>query len=326
MSAKERLLEYGDRTGPGTPARRVFGDVSAAYALIPAFIYVVLSEGGSKGVEDHDRVASLENRGNVAFEDIMGRLVDTLDLIAGMMFATGTQRDSITEALREIHRHIGGTLEDGRRYHAWNKNLWAWTWAGILKPPLDAYEILHGPVSREFAQDYYVGVLQLGDLIGVRGLPETYTEFLHYWEEVWIPQTRVTGTGQYIYSLLYDTPRPAAAPWIPRPVWDAMSWPIRHALATSAFLVMEPRILQMLEMKPTRAQQISVSAQRRLWRALPTALTRGWSERVIGLRLRYGNHSWNRHYSPQALTAYSEQIEQARAHGCPHPARPSARH
>lgn len=324
-SANERLLEYGDRTGPGSPARVVMGDASLFYAAVPTLIYVVLSEGGSKGVDDHDRVAGLDNRGKVSFEHVMGRLIDTLDLVAGLALATGEQQTEIAEAIRGLHRHIGGTLEDGRRYHAWNKDLWAWTWGGIIKPPLDAYEQLHGPVTKEFAEDYYIGALQIGDLIGVRGLPDTYTEFLDYWEQQWIPLASGTGTGKYIYSLLHDLPRPAVAPWIPTPLWNAMTWPLRHALATGALIVIEPRIQQMLELEPTRAQQLSVRIQKRLWRAAPEVFTRGWFERAIAARLRFGNTSWHRHYSPESLSCYHAQVEHARAEGLPQPTRPSKR-
>ncbi|MGX1808958.1 oxygenase MpaB family protein [Nocardia sp. NPDC055321] len=304
----------------------IISDGAAFYAALPILITVVMSEDTGKGVDDHDRVTNLANRHNVPFEDFVGRFLDTADLVAGIAFAQGAQRDLIARTIKEVHRHVEGTHEDGRRYHAWNKDVWAWTWAGILKPVLDAYEQLHGPQEPEFVHDAYIGGLQLGDLFGVRGLPDTYPEFLEYWEQTWIPMARGTGTGKFLLSLAFSIPRPAVAPWIPGPVWTAATWPIANLLRTSAFAVLEPRLLDMLEIEPTPAQRFSVAAHRMWWRVTPDVLTRHWFGVFMKLRLRYGNSSWDRHYSPEALDRYHREVEDARAQGLPQPARPSKRH
>lgn len=319
------MTQYGDRTREGSAAHVVASDGSTFYAALPALIYVVLSEVGSKGVDDHDRVANVHDRHEVAFEDAFGRLIDTLDLVVGIAFADDEQRALIAQTMREVHRHVEGTLEDGTRYHAWNKQIWAWTWAGILKLPLDSYEKLHGCVSEAFAEDYYVGMLQIGDLIGVRGLPETYLDFLAYWEREWMPMAQGTGTGRFLLSLASELPRPAAAPWLPMPVWTCLTWPVRNVMTTSSFMVMEPRILQMLGAESTRTQRFNVAAHHLAWRCTPRFVTRNLFRVFITWRLRYGNNSWNRHYSPEALASYHRQVEDARAQGCPQPARPSKR-
>lgn len=247
----------------------VVGDGTACYSATPILVYAVLSEGGSKGIDDHDRVASLDKRDNVPLEGVLSRPIDTIDLVAGLIIAEDEQQVLIAETVREIHRRIEGNLEDGRQYHAWNKDLWA----GIIKPSIDAYERLHGPVSTPFAEDAYIGALQIGDLIGVRGLPETYSEFLNYWEHQWIPLADGTGTGRFSMSLIDGMPQPAAAPWIPKPIWHAMTWPLRHFMATSAFIVMEPRVLKMLGVEPTRGQRVGVGTHRLFWRLIPRAVT-----------------------------------------------------
>lgn len=320
-SANERLLRYGDRTQRGSAAHTVLSDGSAFYAMLPILTYVVLSEGSSKGVDDHDPVAGVAIRHNVRYEAAVNRLVDTMDLVAGLLFADGEERALIAKTISEVHRFVEGTLDDGTRYHAWNKDLWAWTWAGILKPVIDAYEILHGPQSQEFLEDAYIGTLQLGDLIGVRGLPETYAEFLEYWEEQWIPLALDTGTGRFIANLPVNLPRPAAAPWIPQPVWNMLHWPVRNLLLTSSFLVMEPRLRHLIDVEPSAMDRVSVGVHRLIWRAAPRMLTSELFGTYLTLRLRYGNTSWKRHYSPAALAEHRKQVEHARAHGLPQPKR-----
>jgi uncharacterized protein (DUF2236 family) len=319
-SSHDRLARHGDRTRKGSATLAVIGDGATFYAAVPILIYVVLSEVTSKGVDDHDRVANVADRHQIGFEDATGRLIDTIDLVAGIAYADGDLRNLIAETMREVHRHIEGTLDDGTRYHAWNKQAWSWTWAGILKLPLDAYQELHGQVTEEFAEDYYIGMLQVGDLIGVRGLPETYADFLGYWEREWMPLAQGTGTGKFLFSLAN------AAPWIPRPIWTAVTWPFLNLMRAGTFIVMEPRILAMLDAHPTPIQRLSVVVHRLIWRVTPRVLTRNLFGAFIKLRLRRGNNSWNRHYSPDALADYHRQVEDARAQGCPQPARPSKRH
>ncbi|MFB7719089.1 oxygenase MpaB family protein [Nocardia sp. NPDC056100] len=317
---------YGDRTRKGSALQTMLSDGSAAYAILPAFVYVVLSEAGAKGVDDHDRVAKLDNRDTVTMEDMLGRLIDSLDLVVGLAFADDDERAAIGHAIRELHRHIEGTLDDGRRYHAWNKELWSWTWAGILKPIIDSYEQLRGPLTPEFLQDGYIGWLQLGDLIGVRGLPETYPEFLTYWEQHWKPVAMDTGAARYILSQAYTPILPGLAPWLPRPLWNAVTWPALNLLRTSMFIVTDPQVQTLMNLKPTRSQQLSTYLHRRVWRTIPSTLTREWSATYLKLRLRHGNTSWQRHYSPESLAHYRQQMKEATTQGAPMPDRPSKRH
>lgn len=325
-SPDARLAAYGDRTRPGSALHTMLSDGSAVYAVLPAFVYVVLSEAGAKGVDDHDRVAKLDNRDTVTMEDMLVRLIDSLDLVVGLAFADDTERAAIGHAIQELHRHIEGTLEDGTRYHAWNKDLWSWTWAGILKPVMDSYEQLRGPLSPAFLQDGYIGWLQLGDLIGVRGLPSTYPEFLSYWDQQWKSLALDTGAGRFIMSQAYQPLLPGFAPWLPQPVWTAMTWPVLNLLRTSTFLVMDPEVQTLIGMKPTRAQRLGIQVHRRFWQVVPAPITKHWSGTYLKMRLRYGNTSWHRHYSAESLADYRRQFDTAKAEGCPAPDRPSKRH
>ncbi|MEU0540968.1 oxygenase MpaB family protein [Nocardia sp. NPDC005978] len=321
-----RLAAYGDRTRPGSALHKMLSDGSAVYAIVPAFVYVVLSEAGGKGVDDHDRVAKIANRDSVRMEDLLVRLIDSLDLVIGLAFADDEERAAIGHAIWELHRHIEGTLDDGTPYHAWNRELWSWTWAGILKPVMDSYEELRGPLAPGFLQDAYVGWLQLGDLIGVKGLPEDYAEFLRYWREHWKPVALDTGAGRFIMSQVYSPILPGVAPWLPGPVWNTLMWPALNLLRTSTFIVMDPEVQELVGMKASRAQQLSIRAHRAVWNALPARVTGQWAGTYLRLRLRYGNTSWKRHYSAESLARYRDGVKDAKTHGDIAPDRPSKRH
>ena len=156
-----------DLTGPGSPLYQVLSDGVMLYTALPVLVFAVASEGGGQGVDDHDRVAGIHARGNVGLGDILDRLLNSADMVIGLVFA-GDERPVVAHAIHELHRHIEGKLRDGSRYHAWNKDLWALTWAGILKPIMTVYEELRGFESKAFRQDVYTGLLQLGEGFRVR--------------------------------------------------------------------------------------------------------------------------------------------------------------
>ncbi|MES2720614.1 MAG: oxygenase MpaB family protein [Pseudomonadota bacterium] len=313
-----------DLTGPGSPVYEVLSDGSAIYALFPAFVYVVLSAEGGKGVDDHDRVAKIAARETVRFEDMLIRLSDTLDLVVGLAFA-GEERGAVAHAINESHRHIEGRLDDGSRYHAWNKDVWAWTWAGILKPIMDAHAELRGFKSAAYRQDVYTGFLQLGALFRVQGLPPDYSDFEVYWQEVWIPRAQNTGTGQFLMDVARKPLMPRFAPWLPRPVWEGMTWPLRHLLWTSMLMTIPPELEKTLEITRTPGDRMAIQAHRMFWRLLPRAASSGWVSAYFHARLKYGNPSWRGHYSAEALDQYRVAVKQAKTSGAALPPRPSAR-
>ncbi|MDZ4297520.1 MAG: oxygenase MpaB family protein [Moraxellaceae bacterium] len=314
-----------DMTGPGSPLYEVLSDGSALYAILPAFLYVVLSPEGSKGVDDHDRVAKVAMRDTVSIEDMLIRLLDTFDLVVGLAFA-GNERAAVAHAIHELHRHIEGTLDDGTRYHAWNKDVWAWTWAGILKPIMDTHEELRGFKTASFRQDVYTGFLQIGALFRAQGLPEQYSDFEVYWKEVWIPYANDTGTGQFIMDLARQPLMPRFAPWIPRPVWQRLTWPMRHFFWTGMLLTIPPEIEQKLGITRTWRDRIAVRAHRSFWRMLPRPITSRWVSTYFHMRLKFGNPSWRNHYSYESLDQYRIAMKEAKKSGSKLPPRPSARH
>lgn len=302
-----------DLTSPGSPLYQVLSDGAMFYTALPALVFVVTSAAGGKGVDDHDRVAGIHARGDVRFGDVMGRLIDTADLVVGQVFA-GDERPLVAHAVHELHRHVEGKLHDGSRYHAWNKDLWAWTWAGILKPIMDTYEELRGFESDAFRQDVYTGFLQLGAGFRVRGLPPLYADFETYWRQTWLTamQDR-TQAARFIVQLAKSPPKPRSAAWVPQPAWQAATWPLRHLLWTGMLLVTPPEMERMLGIERTRGDHASLAVHRALWRRLPRALSGRVTERLFQLRFRYGSPPWRRHYSPESLEKYRLAAKAAKA-------------
>jgi len=219
-------------------------------------------------------------------------------------------------------------LSDGQRYHAWAKNLWAWSWAGIIKPVMDAHEQLRGFESDQFRQDAYTGFLQIGALIEVKGLPESYDDFLAYWDQTWLPyiDTDHAEASHFLLKQSLDPAPPRFAPWLPRSAYLSVSWPIRHLLRTSLLMTSPPEVERALGITRSRADEVSIRIQRGFWKRVPPVLTSRINEAFFKARLKYGNPSWRRHYSAESLEKYRLDVKTARRNDQPDPPRPSARH
>ena len=76
-----------DLTGPGSPLYQVLSDGVMLYTALPVLVFAVASEGGGQGVDDHDRVAGIHARGNVGLGDILDRLLNSADMVIGLVFA-----------------------------------------------------------------------------------------------------------------------------------------------------------------------------------------------------------------------------------------------
>ncbi|ODR09550.1 hypothetical protein BHQ15_07220 [Mycolicibacillus koreensis] len=303
----------------------MLADLSTVYAAFPTFIYPVLSERGGKGVDDHDRIAKVSVRQQVRLEDVIGRARDTVDLVLGVVFADH-ERVDVAQTIREIHRFIHGELKDGTRYHAWQDDLWNWTWAGIVLPLMEVHGQLRRWSSPQTRQQAYEGLRAIGRLFGAGDLPRRYEDLLAYRDDTWIqsvdPQA-AQATG-FLLSQLRAPSTFRNLPWLPYPVLRALSWPIRHIARVGLLLAATDPLNDAMQIRPSRADKLAMTMHRGVWKVLPAAVTRGWIGWYMAARIRFGTVAWHTHYSPESLERYRDQMRTARAADLPEPARPSA--
>lgn len=311
--------------GPGSATRIMLADASTVYAAFPAFLYPVLSAKGGKGVDDHDRIGRVASRDYVRLEDVIGRARDTVDLVLGVVFADGERREVAT-AIRELHRFIHGELTDGTSYHAWENDLWNWTWAAIVLPLMQTHEQLRGWPSEQFREQAYAGLRAVGELFGADALPDTYDAFLTYRDTDWMDAVdpfAAEATG-YLLAQRADPAPLRRFPHLPPAVARAVSAPARHIGRIGLLVVNTEAVAAAMRMSPTCSDRVVLAAHRIAWRAVPRFASRGWVERYMRIRLRYSTPVWRSHYSPEALAEYCTRVKFARASGEPDPARPSA--
>jgi uncharacterized protein (DUF2236 family) len=166
-----------------------------------------------QGVLDH----------SVVFSDTLGRAKRTGPPLMKTVYSEDPHMWGRT--VRDFHKNIKGTINDGSRYHALNPELFYWAHATFVDQVIyntDTFirRLSHADKERIFNE----GKTWYG-LYGVsaRSEPQTYEEFLAYWEDMcekFVPhKTVLYGTG-YIRK---GIPGPR---WVPKPVWRILSAPL----------------------------------------------------------------------------------------------------
>ncbi|WP_078308095.1 MULTISPECIES: oxygenase MpaB family protein [unclassified Mycobacterium] len=318
-------VELNALLGPGSATRDMLADLSTLYSAFPSFIYPVLSAKGGKGVDDHDRIGKVSVRAQVRLEDVIGRARDTVDLVLGVVFADD-ERVEVANAIREIHRFIHGELDDGTLYHAWERDLWNWTWAAIVLPLMEVHGQLRGWPSPLVQQKAYEGLWAIGQLFGADQLPEQYEDLIAYRDGAWMDSVD-PHAAQAASFLLAQLRRPSsfrAMPWLPGSVLRVVSWPIRHLARVGLLIATTDALNDAIRIELSRRDKLSMKIHRRVWKVLPVAITRGWVGWYMAGRIRFGKMPWRTHYSPESLQHYRNQMRNARRSASPEPVRPSA--
>ncbi|UKO91627.1 DUF2236 domain-containing protein [Gordonia amicalis] len=195
--------------------------------------------GDSRGILGFQRLAGTENcieqlgqavlDHSVIFSDFLGRAKRTGPPVMKTVYSTEPEKWGRT--VREFHRDIKGTISDGSRYHALNPELFYWAHATFVDQVLYITDTFIRRLSYAEKVQIFEESKVWYQLYGVsdRGQPQTYEEFLAYWEDMldrFVPHKTIVYATGYIRQGL---PRPKK---VPGPVWTVLSAPLNAFIRT----------------------------------------------------------------------------------------------
>jgi uncharacterized protein (DUF2236 family) len=166
-----------------------------------------------QGVLDH----------SVVFSDTIGRAKRTGPPLMKTVYDENPQEWG--RKVRDFHKNIKGTISDGSRYHALNPELFYWAHATFVDQVIYNTDTFIRRLSYAEKEQIFDEGKVWYSLYGVsaRSEPQTYAEFLSYWDEMlerFVPhKTVLYGTG-YIRK---GIPGPRR---IPKPIWKILSAPL----------------------------------------------------------------------------------------------------
>lgn len=311
---RSRSVSAGQPDDPlaaGTVGRWVAGHpLVLVYANVPALILPTLHPKIAHVLSEKDRALNgSEELGTL--QDAARRLISTYEMVMGIVFA-GPEGGDVAHGLHELHRPIAGTMPDGSGYHAWNQDVWNWTWGSILKGGLDIGEQFRLFRDGDELEQAYRGLHEIGRRFGVRSLPDTYGEFLDYWEAMVDDTLHVNPQVRFIVDHALHPPRPRGLGRLPMPVWRLVSLPITRAVRVGVLAGVPEKFHTQMNLRVTAFDRLERRMHGAFWRILPRSVAGRFGPAYFALRRRHGTPGWRTVYSRKQLTANRPAADETR--------------
>lgn len=292
-----------DPLAPGTVGYWLAGHpLILQYANVPALLMPTFYPRIAHVLSEKDRTLN----GSVkltTLQESSRRLRSTYEMVAGIVWA-GPQGDDVAHGLYELHRPIAGTMPDGTRYHAWNADMWNWTWGSILKGIIDvtdAFKLLHGDDEREAA---YQALNELGRRFGVNGLPDDYAGFLEYWQPIVDSQLEANPQVQFILDNALNLPKPRGWDRVPMPLWRLISLPATRTLRVGILAGVPEKLHPLVGLRITRIDRIERQLHGLFWRSIPRSRSGQFGPKYFDRLQKSGRAGWQGPYSRETLEAH----------------------
>lgn len=289
-----------DPLAPGSFGHKVAGHyLVLLYANLPALIMPTLHPKIAHVLSEKDR--SINGSVEMTLQAGARRLFSTYEMVMGIVFA-GPERDEIAHGLNELHRPVAGKMPDGSAYHAWNKDVWNWTWGGILKGGLDIYDELVGFTGTQ-REEAYQAMRELGTRYGVRHLAPTYDEFEAYWNDIVENELAMGPEVRFILDHGLTLDKPAGFGWLPAPVWRLASLPLARTLRVGVLIAVPERFHEEMGLRTTRVDVLERRLHGVVMKGLGIRVAGSFGPAYFALRRRFGNPGWRTVYSRASLEA-----------------------
>lgn len=302
--------ELRDLIGPGSPWYETLAMPTLyAYGSIPYLIMPTLHPKIAHVLAEKDRILNGSAPADSAQKGLR-RMVNTYEMVAGIIY-NGDEGIEVAHGLYELHRPVSGTFEDGKRYHAWNADMWTWTWGSIMKAGFDVYEQLHGRKApagwtfETYMEQAYQGGVTLGNLFGVRHLPATFADFQLYWDDIVLHTLADNPQAREIVTLALNPPKLEQLQWLPEPAWRVVSLPIARLIRTGILMGVPDSAHPLLGIERTRLDRAELVLHQAFWRSIPHPILAKFAPAYFAARRRFGTPAWRAEYSRAALAGPS---------------------
>ena len=232
MTTVQREPETSDRglpLGPDSLTWRYFGDNRMALLGPRAAVLQNMLPALGQGVEDH----------SVWFAETLARLQRSIPPIFNTVY--GADPESSGHEVRDFHRPIKGRLPDGSPYSALNPDTYYWAHACFVEHLITATDTFIRRLSEGEKEQVFAESITWFERYGVssRGTPQTYAEFVAYFEHTL--EERLVAHRTASYGVGYATkgwPRPKQ---VPKPLWWLVKRPVNAVSSSITIGGMPPK-------------------------------------------------------------------------------------
>jgi uncharacterized protein (DUF2236 family) len=153
--------------GPDSVMWYVHDDPSGVVGGVMGLILGSLHEPTMHGTNQH----------SVYKDDPAGRLGRTVSFVNAMCWASTPVAEKMARTVRRMHKHVQGTMPDGRPYSATASENIIWTGVTQAHGIIQAHLRYHPkPVSAAAVDQYYAEYAVISEKLGATGVPSTAAE------------------------------------------------------------------------------------------------------------------------------------------------------
>lgn len=280
------------------------------YANVPALIMPTLHPKIAHVLSEKDR--ALNGSENLtSLQATLRRLISTYEMVLGIVFA-GPEADEVAHGLHELHRPIAGSMPDGSPYHAWNKDVWNWTWGSILKGGIDIADELGLLRTDDERQQAYRAFNEIGRRYGVRSLPDTYDDFCVYWQPIVDDGLVVGPEVRFIVHHALNPAKPRGWSLFPDVLWRIAALPVTRMIRVGVLAGVPEKFHADMGLRITAVDRIERRMHGAFWRAVPRTFAGQFAPVYFGVRRRFGTPGWRSVYSRARLAEQKDASDAIR--------------
>jgi uncharacterized protein (DUF2236 family) len=219
----------------------------------------------------HPAIAAALVEHSDVFANPWNRLLRSVPPILTTVY--GAEPEANGKQIRDYHRHLHGTDQQGRRYRALDPDTYYWAHATFFESQIATAELFGEPLSESEKQALYAESLDWYALYAVttRPAPADYAAFLRYWDETLEQVLEATEVARWGFAQASRWPAPFG--WMRGPVWMVLCRPVGIGLTWIARGTLGPVLRERLglEWSPLQERLLGLFAHgvRLLWRMLP---------------------------------------------------------
>jgi len=231
---------------PGSVVWRRASDVRTMVGAGTALVLQVAHPTVAAGVGEHSTYK----------RDPWGRLLRSLDYVNLLVYGEPRVAARVGRRLREMHQKINGVAPDGTRYHALEREAFAWVHASTIDTLVRSHAAFGTPMGGDELEELWADWVAVGRLLGIRpgDLPATWAEYGSYLDALIDDRLGDSAVLRDVLETLGAQATPP--PSLPGPLWTVLQLPAMRTLHVASVGLLPERLRTKLDLPWSLRDQV----------------------------------------------------------------------